>query len=112
LPGVAAYAGYSYRRSLIDPLHNTALVFLGDKVVPFGAWMLRDMKSSRTGEKVPIVPDPWNATQGRAIGIVKEGLESLPGVSNAQIRLQAEVISSRRVYMPTYAIRYKVLGME
>jgi hypothetical protein len=112
LPGLSAYAGYSYRRSLIDPLHNTALVFLGDHVVPFGAWMLRDMTMNRTGEAVPVVPDPWNATQGRALAIVKEGLESLSSLADSTIRVQTEVLSSRRVYMPTYAVRYKVLGME
>jgi hypothetical protein len=112
LPGLSAYAGYSYRRSLIDPLHNTALVFLGEHLVPFGSWMLRDMKMSRTGEVVPVVPDPWNATQGRALAIVKEGLESLSNVEGSKVRAQTEVLSSRRVYMPTYAIRYKVLGME
>jgi hypothetical protein len=112
LPGLSAYAGYSYRRSLIDPLHNTALVFLGEHLVPFGSWMLRDMKMKRTGEVVPVIPDPWNATQGRALAIVKEGLESLSNVEDSKVRVQMEVLSSRRVYMPTYAIRYKVLGME
>jgi hypothetical protein len=112
LQGLSAYAGYSYRRSLIDPLHNNALVFLGDKVVPFGSWMLRDMKMTKSDEVVPVVPDPWNAPKGRAFAIVKEGLESLSGVSDAKLSVQIEVVSSRRVYMPTYDIQYTVLGME
>lgn len=111
VPGLAAYAGHTYRRSLIDPLHNTALVFIGEKIVPFGAWMLRDMKLS-TGERLQVYPDPWNTTRGRAFAIVKEALESLPGASGSEIRVQTEVVSSRRVYMPTYAFNYKVLGME
>jgi hypothetical protein len=112
LPGLSAYAGYSYRRSLIDPLHNTALVFLGEKVVPFGSWMLRDMKLAATDQVVPVIPDPWNAPKGRAIAVVKEGLESLSSVPDTQLRVQMEVVTSRRVYMPTYAIKYMVLGME
>lgn len=28
IPGMAAYAGYSYRRSLVDPIHSTSLLFL------------------------------------------------------------------------------------
>jgi hypothetical protein len=112
LPGLSAYAGYSYRRSLIDPLHNTALVFLGDKVVLFGSWMLRDMTMSTTGEIIPVMPDPWNAPQGRAFAVVKEGLESLSGSSDDDVRLQAEIVSSRRVYMPTYALNYSIFGME
>ena len=35
LPGVASYAGFSYRRSLVDPVHNTAPVFLRHDIVPF-----------------------------------------------------------------------------
>lgn len=112
MPGLSAYAGYTYRRSLMDPLHSTALVFLGEKVVPFGAWMLRDMKLS-TGESLQVFPDPWNATKSRALTIVKEGLGTLPGAApGMQIRVQTEVVSSRRVYMPTYAIAYNVFGVE
>ena len=113
MPGLSAYAGYTYRRSLMDPLHSTALVFLGDKVVPFGAWMLRDMKLS-TGESLQVFPDPWNTTRSRALAIVKEGLGTLNGdaAPGMQIRVQTEVVSSRRVYMPTYVIQYKVVGME
>ena len=114
IPGLSAYAGYTYRRTLIDPLHNTTLVFMYDKVVPFGAWMLRDMKMSLTNETIPIVPDPWNAPPGRALGIVKEGLESLTDglAEDEMVLVQAELVTSRRVYMPTYVIKYFILGME
>lgn len=115
IPGLSAYSGYTYRRSLIDPLCNTTLVFLGDQVVPFGAWMLRSMKLLN-GESLEIFADPWNTTRGRAFAIVREGLENLPGYSDndekLNVSVQTELLSSRRVYMPTYVIEYKVLGME
>jgi hypothetical protein len=38
VPGLSAYAGHSYRRSLINSVHNTSLVFLGKDTVPFGQW--------------------------------------------------------------------------
>lgn len=115
LAGLSAYAGYTYRRSLIDPLHNTSLIFLGDKTVPFGSWMLQDMKLE-TGESLSVSPDPWNATRGRAWDVVKEGLSSLPGVEDSgmesQPQVQTEIVSARRVYMPTYSVNYHILGME
>jgi hypothetical protein len=40
VPGLASYAGFTYRRSLIDPVHNTSPVFLRRDVVPFRKWML------------------------------------------------------------------------
>jgi len=117
IPGLSSYAGYSYRRSLIDPLHNTSLIFLGDKLVHWSDWMLRDMKLQATGDRLTIFPDPWNATKGRAFSLVKEALETLPGASNAEdgerdVRVQTEITRSRRVYIPTFVIEYKVLGME
>lgn len=116
LPGISAYAGYTYRRTLIDPLHNTTLVFMSDKIVPFGAWMLRDMTSTRR-TTIPVVPDPWNAPPGRALSVVKTGLESLTEndetlAKDDTVRVQVEVVQSRRVYMPTYVVTYYILGME
>jgi hypothetical protein len=114
LPGISAYAGYSFRRSLIDPLHNTTLVFLGDDLVPFDGWMLRDMNVG--GTLLHVFPDPWNTTRGRAFAVVKDALQALPGTSQdldfEEIRVQTEVLASRRVYMPTFVFNYKVLGME
>ncbi len=40
LPGLASYAGFEYRRTLVDPVHNTAPVFLRGDIVPFKRWML------------------------------------------------------------------------
>lgn len=111
VPGLSAYAGYGYRRSLIDPLHNTSLVFLGDKVVPFGSWMLQDMKLA-SGERLPVFPDPWNATKSFALSVVKETLHSLPSEPEKQIQVQTQLLSARRVYMPTYVIEYKLLGLQ
>lgn len=118
LPGLVAYAGYTYRRSLIDPLHNTSLIFLGDKLVRWSDWMLRDMRLQATGDRLTIFPDPWNTTRGRAFSLVKEALEALPEASDPKeggerdVRVQTEILRSRRVYMPTFVVEYKVLGME
>ncbi|KAL3785439.1 hypothetical protein ACHAW5_010919 [Stephanodiscus triporus] len=40
VPGLASYAGFTYRRSLIDPVHGTSPVLLRRDVVPFRQWML------------------------------------------------------------------------
>ena len=40
LPGLASYAGFTYRRTLVDPVHNTAPIFLRGDIVPFRKWML------------------------------------------------------------------------
>ena len=118
LPGLSAYAGHSYRRSLIHPVHNTTLVFLGNEVVPFGRWMLRDMQVG--DHRLSITPDPWNATRGRALSIVQDDLEAIARTAiqqeaNAdpdQVQVQTQMLSSRRVYMPTYFVDYQVFGME
>lgn len=121
LPGISAYSGYSYRRSLVGPVHSTALVFMGDQTQPFGGWMLRDMKLQSSGVPIQVVPDAWNATQGRAFAIVKEELQQLTNQAWADFdgaldsnppRVQTQVLNSRRVYMPTYVIEYKILGLE
>ncbi|KAL3935579.1 MAG: hypothetical protein SGBAC_008931, partial [Bacillariaceae sp.] len=115
LPGLSAYAGYSYRRSLVNPAHSTSLVFMGDKTEPFAGWMLRDMKLQSTGAPIPIVPDAWNATEGRALQLVRQELQGLVDASwendgeAPKVRLQ--VVKSRRVYMPTFIIDYEILGL-
>lgn len=114
VPGLSAYSGYEYRRSLINPVHNTTLTFMGDKTQPFGSWMLREMKS-RSGMTLPIYPDPWNATRARAFAVVVEELESLAEDDYDRIgdcEVQTEMVSARRVYMPTYVIDYTILGGE
>ena len=40
LPGLASYAGFAYRRTLVDPVHNAAPIFLRGDIVPFRKWML------------------------------------------------------------------------
>jgi hypothetical protein len=110
-PGLAAYAGYSYRRSLLNPLHNISLVFLADDLVPFGQWMLKDMRLSN-GAILEVYPDPWNTTRGRALAVVKEELEKLATESTDEVEVQTETLASKRVYMPTYYVDYKVLGIE
>ena len=112
MPGLSSYAGYNYRRSLLNPLHNISLLFLGSQTVPFSRWMLRDMKLSN-GQFLGITPDAWNSPKGRALTVAKEELLALAEQSNDfKIEVQTEVVSSRRVYMPTYVFEYSVLGEQ
>eukprot|EP00977_Amphora_coffeiformis_P000490 scaffold118_cov185-Amphora_coffeaeformis.AAC.10 len=123
LPGVAAYAGYNYRRSLVNAVHNTSLIFLRDQLVPFGPWMLRPMPapSSDKDDSPPlqIDPDPWNATRRRALAVVREEWQALashdyqqnqPDKSEDVVTVQSQVVRAKRVYMPTYVLEYSVLG--
>jgi hypothetical protein len=122
VPGLASYAGYSYRRSLVNPVHSTSLVFLGEKTQPFGGWMLKDMYLASSGLQIEVVPDAWNATQGRAFSVVKAELQDI--VNDAWTYefgdddvvgppdVQTQVVSSRRVMMPTYVIDYSILGLS
>lgn len=112
LPGLSAYAGYSYRRSLLHPVVNTSLVFLGNKTVPFEKFMLRDMKLQATGDPIEIVPDPWNATRAQSFATLVEDLENLASDAEGTVKVQTEIISSRRVYLPVYVIDYSILGIE
>lgn len=109
--GLSAYSGHSYRRSLINPIHNTTLVFLGDQTQPFGSWMLRDMKLSN-GERLEVFPDPWNATKGRALDVLRQDLTSIAQAENDKAKVKMQVVSARRVYMPTYVVEYSILGIE
>lgn len=77
VPGLSAYAGFSYRRSLMDPVHNTTPVFKKDDIVPFGAWMLKPLKYHADGKTLEIFPDPWNATRERAFAVIHDELSSM-----------------------------------
>lgn len=116
IPGLSAYAGYSYRRSLINPVHSTSLVFLGDETQPFGGWMLKDMVLKETGASISVIPDAWNATQARAYHVVLEELQSISYGSWPQDgqapKVQAEIVNARRVFMPTFVIEYSILGLQ
>ncbi|KAL7534807.1 hypothetical protein ACHAXR_007259 [Thalassiosira sp. AJA248-18] len=114
IPGLAAYAGFSYRRSLIDPVHNTTPVFLRKDIVPFGQWMLEPLKHDHQILVVPY-PDPWNATREKSYSVVYGELhemanEQYDNQSINEIRVETERISSRRIYMPTYIVEYTILG--
>lgn len=117
IPGLSAYAGYSYRRSLINPVHSTSLVFLGDQTKPFASFMLKDMILKSTGAAISVVPDAWNATEARAFNVVIEELQGIsdkswPQSDSSAPKVQAEIVRSRRVFMPTFVIDYKILGLE
>lgn len=111
IPGLSTYAGHSYRRSLINPILNTTLVFMGDQTMPFEKYMLRDMKLSN-GARISIFPDPWNATRGRALEVIQEELAAIAKEAPDDVNVQTEVLGARRVYMPIYVIDYKILGAE
>lgn len=109
--GLSVYSGHSYRRTLINPLHNTTLVFLDDQLQPFGNWMLREMMLSN-GEVLQVYPDPWNATKAQAQDVLRQELTSIAQNENQKAKLQMQVVSAKRVYLPTYVVEYKILGME
>lgn len=108
---LAAYSGFSYRRSLIDPIHNTTLVFKHESIVPFGSWMLNRMEFR--GKSLDVFPDPWNATRERAFSIIYDELHDMVNVDGQSNEVQVEVerLSSRRIYMPTYVVDYTILGV-
>jgi hypothetical protein len=116
IPGLAAYAGYSYRRSLINPVHSTSLVFLSQDTQPFGGWMLRDMILQETKASISVIPDAWNATQAQSFHVVLAELQAISDSAwphdGSAPRVQTEIVKSRRVFMPTFVIDYKILGLE
>ncbi|CAB9499008.1 protein DnaJ [Seminavis robusta] len=110
LPGLGAYAGYGFRRSLVHPIVNTTLVFMGDQTVPFEKYMLRDMQLAESGDRIEVYPDPWNATRNAAFTSLVEDLENIAADADGTVQLQTEIVSSRRVYIPIYFIDYTLLG--
>ena len=111
VPGLSTYAGHSYRRSLLNPLHNTTLVFLGRDTVPFAQWMLRDMSLSN-GATLQIAPDAWNATKGRAFSILRSELDGIAqATASGPVEVQTEIVDTRQVYLPVYVFDYQVLGI-
>lgn len=117
LSGLAAYSGYSYRRSLINPVHSTTLLFMGEQTQPFGGWMLNDMILKDSGNPINVIPDAWNSTQGRSFSVVKGELQEIVDEAwtdnSVQTPIvQTQVVSARRVFMPTFVIEYNILGLE
>ena len=126
IPGVAAYAGYNFRRSLINAVHNTSLIFLQKDIVTFDpTFMLEPLEYITTGkkkERLEINPDPWNATRRRALAVVQDEWQALATEDyhlhhqdkNAQqkieIQVQTQLVSAQRVYMPTYVVEYRLMG--
>ena len=124
VPGLASYAGFSYHRSLIDPIHNTTPIFLQKDITPFGNWMLEPLKANTTitggKEMIDIFPDPWNATRERSLNVIYEELvemvneqysESSNGYGSNKVQVEIERLRARRIYMPTYIVDYKILGI-
>jgi len=125
VPGLSAYAGYSYRRNLLDPVHNTTPVFKND-FVPFGSWMLEPLKfhggETRSGspQHLEIFPDPWNATRERAFSVIYDELTDMANEQYMQqnsdareesVQVEVERVSARRIYLPTYIVEYTILGI-
>jgi hypothetical protein len=82
--------------------------------------MLRDMKLKSTGAPISIVPDAWNATEGRALQLVRQDLQTLVdsfwsttnNTTEKAPTVKLQVVHARRVYMPTFVVDYKILGLE
>ena len=118
IPGLAAYAGFSYRRTLVDPVHNTTPVFFSSNIVPFGQWMLEPLQYNN--EQLEIYPDPWNATRERAYSVIYDELHDMANETyqsqsqsnDTPIRVETERLSARRIYMPTYIVEYTILGIS
>jgi hypothetical protein len=96
---------------LIDPIHNTTLVFKMASIVPFGSWMLNPVKFHDSELKV--FPDPWNATREKSFSIIYDELCDMSNNDNqaAGVKVEVERLSSRRIYMPTYVVEYTILGV-
>ena len=120
LPGMAAYSGYSYRRSLIDPVHNTTLVFRRKDIKPFGNWMIEPLRYDQT--TLDVFPDPWNASRERAFSVICDELLDMANdqyreqtksdhATTSEIRVETQRLTARRVYMPTYIVEYTILGV-
>ena len=96
---------------MVDPIHNTTLVFKNESIVPFGSWMLNPMEFR--GKSLDIFPDPWNATRERAFSVIYDELHDMAnGDEHApEVQVEVERLSSRRIYMPTYVVEYTILGV-
>lgn len=119
LPGISAYAGYNYRRKLVNPVHSSTVLFLGHKKVQeFLGWMLDPLPYLDTGMEVNL--DTWNASKGRAFAVVMEDLRNLAmddkqfvnSTQNSEFHVDVEVLNALRVYMPTFVITYSIFGVE
>ena len=113
--GLTSYAGYSYRRSLLHPVHATSLVFLKDQLEPFGAWMLRDMILQDSGLPISVIPDAWNTTQGRSLALLKNEFQSMMQAEFGEdggASVKTQVVRSQRVMLPTYVIEYDIFGLQ
>ena len=83
LPGLSMYAGYTYRRNLVNPIHQTALLYLGDQTVPFSKFLLRSMNLNN-GQELSVFPDPWNVNKGRAYSVLIEEMQKEFGSENVE----------------------------
>ena len=69
------------------------------------------------GATLDVFPDPWNATRERAFSVVYDELNDIanPFVddqSDQKVQVEVERLSSKRIYMPTYVIEYRILGVS
>ena len=82
-------------------------------IVPFGQWMLEPLKFNN--EELEIYPDPWNATRERSYSVIYDELQTMANEqyqsTNTSIIVESERLSSRRIYLPTYIVEYKILGI-
>ena len=76
-------------------------------------------------KQLEIYPDPWNATRERAYSVVCDELNDMANVqykkssqtdksqsgSSDGVMVETERLAARRIYMPTYIVEYKILGI-
>jgi hypothetical protein len=76
-------------------------------------------------KQLEIYPDPWNATRERAYSVVCDELNDMANVqykksiqtdksqngSSDAVMVETERLTARRIYMPTYIVEYKILGI-
>mmetsp|Transcript_19192 Transcript_19192/g.22080 ORF Transcript_19192/g.22080 Transcript_19192/m.22080 type:complete len:422 (+) Transcript_19192:238-1503(+) len=99
---------------------------MGEQTQPFGGWMLHDMILQESGHPITVIPDAWNSPQGRSFAVVKDELQEIvdeawitdtDNNNNVHVQpsppiVQTQVVSARRVFMPTFVIEYTILGLE
>ena len=130
LPGMSSYAGYLYKQdahNLLNVVHSSSLLFeksndlnndhivKADPVKNLLPWMLDDLPY-RQGDGLPVYSDAWGSS-------LMDSLTSM--LRNCLVpflfRTHDETLSSSidvmvksatRLYLPTYVIKYKVLGTQ
>ena len=125
LPGLSSYAGYFYKDHfhLLNIVHSSSMLFESTtgsaydessrKVVKqFLPWMLEDLPY-KNGIGVPVFPDVWGSKSMNSLNaLLKYSL--IPFLYDDSQMTPFDIIlkSATRIYLPTYTIRYSLLGTQ